>query len=402
MRGMRNLMLTLTSVLAILYAAAAGTPARNVSSRELPTNTQAPGATDDLHWSVQTSGIDTNLRGVSAAYFGKPMAGQPGDVLQVRHIAVWACGSNGVILTSIDFGKTWKRLHVAGGDSLDFRSIVAFDAKTALVMSSGEGDKSRIYKTADGGETWKLEFTDKRPSFFFDALVCKSECYALSDPVDGKFVLVGAQNGENWKELSGDGMPAALPGEGAFAASGTALAIDNDGDLFFGTGGGKAARVFHSPDFGKTWTATDTPIASGNASSGIFSIVLDAKLLIAVGGDYKDPKRTDRVAAYSLDDGKTWQLSAQQPGGYRSAVVLLYGATLAVGPTGEDISEDQGAHWKNIGTLDLNAGFVLDIYNGWAVGAKGTIARLVNHTQYQIRNDERQPDSTPSTTSRSR
>jgi photosystem II stability/assembly factor-like uncharacterized protein len=291
-----------------------------------------------------------------------------------------------VILFSSDEGKTWKRLHVAGGDALDFRSIVAFDAKTALVMSSGEGDKSRIYKTTDGGETWKLEFSDKRPSFFLDALICNAECYALSDPVDGKFVIVATHHYEDWKELPGDAMPAALPGEGAFAASGTALAMDNDGDLFFGTGGGKAARVFHSPDFGKTWTVVDTPIASGNASSGIFSIVATPWAVIAVGGDYKDPSRPYRVAAYSTDRGKTWSLATQQPGGYRSAVVALYGAMLAVGPTGEDISDDFGAHWKHTDSLDLNAAFVLDIDNGWAVGAKGTIARLVNRTQYQIRN----------------
>jgi photosystem II stability/assembly factor-like uncharacterized protein len=378
MRGMRIFILTWAAVLVMLCGATAGAPCLIAPSRELPTNAREGNAADGVSWSVQTSGIDTNLRGVSAA-------DNPDSTGQ--HVVVWACGSNGVILFSSDLGKTWKRLHVAGGDALDFRSIVAFDAKTALLMSSGEGDKSRIYKTTDGGENWKLEFTDKRPSFFLDALVCNAECYALSDPVDGKFVIVATHHYEDWKELPGDAMPAALPGEGAFAASGTALAMNNDGDLFFGTGGGKAARVFHSPDFGKTWTVAETPIASGNPSSGIFSIVLDAKSLIAVGGDYKDPKRTDRVAAYSQDDGKTWTLAAQQPGGYRSAVVRLYGAMLAVGPTGEDISDDFGAHWKHTDSLDLNAAFVLDIDNGWAVGAKGTIARLVNRTQYQIRND---------------
>jgi photosystem II stability/assembly factor-like uncharacterized protein len=403
MRGMRILMLTLPAVVAMLCGATVGTLSLSVPSKELPANARVVNATDDVHWSVQTSGIDTNLRGISAAYISdaiaaRPSANSPGE----RHVAVWACGSNGVILLSKDLGKTWKRLHVAGGETLDFRGIVAFDETTAYLMSSGEGDKSRIYKTMDGGETWKLEFSDKRPSFFLDALVCDRDCYALSDPVDGKFVLVGAQNGENWKELPGDTMPAALPNEGAFAASGTALAMNNDGDLFFGTGGGKAARVFHSPDFGKTWTVAEMPIASGNASSGIFSIVLDAKLLIAVGGDYKDPKRTDRVAAYSVDDGKTWQLSAQQPGGYRSAVVSLYGVMLAVGPTGEDISYDEGAHWKRTDSLDLNAAFILDIFNGWAVGAKGTIARLVNHTQYQIRNDAPRDDPARVTTSLSR
>jgi photosystem II stability/assembly factor-like uncharacterized protein len=375
---MRILTLTLTAVAAMLCSATAGAPCLTAPSRELHTNSRDVNTANDVHWSVQTSGIDTNLRGVSAA-------DNPDSTGQ--HVVVWACGSNGVILTSTDLGKTWKRLHVTGGDALDFRSIVAFDAKTALVMSSGEGDKSRIYKTIDSGETWKLEFTDKRPTFFLDALVCNSDCYALSDPVDGKFVLVVGHNGEDWKELPGDAMPAALPGEGAFAASGTALAMDSDGDLYFGTGGGKSARVFHSPDFGKTWTATDTPIASGNASSGIFSLVATPWAVVAVGGDYKDPNRPSKVAAYSQDEGKTWTLAAQQPGGYRSAVVALYGTMLAVGPTGEDISEDFGAHWKKIGSLDLNAAFVLDIYNGWAVGAKGTIARLVNHMQYQIRND---------------
>jgi len=377
----------------MLCGATAGTLSRSALGRELRTNARDANEAHDVHWSVQTSGIDTNLRGVSAA-------DNPDSTGQ--NFVVWTCGSNGVILFSSDLGKTWTRLHVAGGEALDFRSIVAFDAKTALVMSSGEGEKSRIYKTTDGGENWKLEFTDKRPSFFLDSLVCDGDCYALSDPVDGKFILVAGHNGEDWKELPSDAMPAALPGEGAFAASGTALAMDNDGDLFFGTGGGKSARVFHSPDFGKTWTVAETPIASGNASSGIFSIALDAKLLIAVGGDYKDPKRSDRVAAYSQDDGKTWQLAAQQPSGYRSAVVRLYGAMLAVGPTGEDISYDQGAHWKRTDSLDLNAAFVLDIYNGWAVGAKGTIARLVNHLQYQIRNDAPRDEPARSAASLSR
>ncbi|MGA2847259.1 MAG: oxidoreductase [Candidatus Acidiferrales bacterium] len=378
MRGMRIFTLTLAAVVAMLCGATAGTLSRSVPGRELRINAREGNAPDGVSWSVQASGMDTNLRGVSAA-------DNPDSTGQ--HVVVWACGSNGVILFSSDEGKTWKRLHVAGGDALDFRSIAAFDAKTAVVMSSGEGDKSRIYKTTDGGETWKLEFADKRPAFFLDALICNAECYALSDPVDGKFVLVAGHNAEDWKELPSDAMPAALAGEGAFAASGTALAMDNDGDLFFGTGGAKAARVFHSPDFGKTWTVVDTPIASGNASSGIFSIVATPWAVIAVGGDYKDPSRPYRVAAYSTDHGKTWSLATQQPGGYRSAVVALYGAMLAVGPTGEDISDDFGAHWKHTDSLDLNAAFVLDIYNGWAVGAKGTIARLINHMQYQIRND---------------
>src|SRR5271156_2088464 len=134
-------------------------------------------------WSVQTGGIDTNLRGVSVAEFPDP------DQAPVP--VVWASGSNGVILQSKDMGKTWQRLRVLGGETLDFRSIQALDARTAYVMSSGDGDKSRIYKTTDGGANWKMQYTDKRKEFFLDGLACVSDiaCFAVGDPIDGEFVI---------------------------------------------------------------------------------------------------------------------------------------------------------------------------------------------------------------------
>lgn len=333
------------------------------------TNSQA-----QQSWSVQTSGIDTNLRGVSAVRISHSKSPPSTTTM------VWASGSNGVILQSRDAGAHWKQLTVRGGETLDFRSIQAFDEKIAYVMSSGEGEKSRIYKTFDGGENWKLQYTDKRGSFFLDAMVCIStkQCYAMSDPVDGKFLLLATRDGEHWDELPRDHMPAALPAEGAFAASGTCLAIYDRREIYFATGG-PAARVFHSPDLGGTWTVVDTPIASGNASSGNFSITRRGDSMILVGGDYKDVNRSDRTAAYSLDRGATWTLAATPPHGFRSAVVFVEGKLLvAVGTGGEDISRDQGAHWTSTGSLDLNALVVLDNRNVWAVGPKGTIARWID------------------------
>jgi photosystem II stability/assembly factor-like uncharacterized protein len=326
-------------------------------------------------WKVQTSGVDSNLRGVSAAY-APDAKGLPMPV-------VWASGSNGVILRSTDLGKTWKRLHVAGGDALDFRGIVAFNAATVYVMSSGEGEKSRIYKTTDGGESWTLQYTDKRKEFFLDSIACLSDthCFALSDPLDGKFLLLTTSDGTHWHPLPSGNMPAALPGEGAFAASNTCLLLSGE-EIFFGTGG-PAARVFHSADKGRTWTVSETPLAHGNASSGIFSITRgDQSEVVVAGGDYQDPKQASAVAAYSLDEGKTWQLSAQQPGGYRSAVACLeHALCVAVGPNGEDFGTGQvsATGWKSADSLNLNAVAILDLKNGWAVGPKGTIARYIGN-----------------------
>src|SRR6266545_446057 len=103
------------------------------------------GTTTAQWWSVQTSGLDTNLRGVSVSH-NETRQGK-------KHRVIWASGSKGVILRSTDDGNTWQQLHVAGGDDLDFRDIEGFGADIAFVMSSGDGDKSRIYKTIDGGKT---------------------------------------------------------------------------------------------------------------------------------------------------------------------------------------------------------------------------------------------------------
>jgi len=326
-------------------------------------------------WKVQTSGIDTNLRGVSAAYVR--------DAKGLRAPVVWASGSKGVILRSLDEGKSWQRLYVVGGEGLDFRGIVAFNEKIAYVMSSGDGEKSRICKTIDGGQTWALQYTDKRKEFFLDAIACLSEthCLALGDPIDGKFLLLSTTDGAHWQPLASDGMPKALPGEGAFAASNSSLLVSGE-DIFFGTSG-PAARVFRSPDSGRTWTVAETPIAHGNASSGIFSIAhAEEKEIVAVGGDYQDPTRASAVAAYSLDEGQTWQLSEHQPGGFRSAVACDDEGALcvAIGPSGEDVSLSKitAALWKSTDCLKFNAVVLLNRVTGWAVGSNGTIARFLN------------------------
>ena len=331
-----------------------------------------PGAvTEAQWWRIQTSGIDTNLRGVSVTSV-KSAKGFPVS-------EVWASGSKGVILRSLDEGETWSRLHVPGGDALDFRGIVAFSEKIAYVMSSGEGEKSRIYKTADGGETWNLQYTDKRKEFFLDAIACLSEnhCYALGDPIDGRFLLLSTTDGEHWNPLPSETMPKALPTEGAFAASNSSLLLSGE-EIFFGTGG-PVARVFHSPDAGRTWSAAESPLAHGKASSGIFSITGGNRTdVVIAGGDYQDSKLASAVAAYSHDGGKTWQLSELQPGGYRSAVAAFGKLTfLSVGPTGEEICEDRGAHWKQTGSLNLNSVAVFGEQSAWAVGPNGTIARFM-------------------------
>jgi photosystem II stability/assembly factor-like uncharacterized protein len=324
-------------------------------------------------WDVKETGVDSNLRGVSVV----PNSGA-GEI-----VTIWATGSNGAVLRSTDSGKTWQKLSIPEAESLDFRGVQALNPDTAYVMSSGEGAQSRIYKTTDGGKNWKLQYKGEQKSFFLDALICEHEkhCVALSDPVDGKFVLLVNQDGERWRELPRERLPAALPKEGAFAASNSSLCVDGK-DVYFGTGG-PAARLFASHDFGQTWTAAETPLSSGNASSGIFSLSCEGDVIVAVGGDYQDPQRAYKNAAVTRDGGKTWRLATQPPGGYRSSVGRFDGGFVAVGPTGTEISTD-GLIWKNTGSENFNTYFYSRKSGGWAGGPHGNVARFVARSLNEI------------------
>ena len=68
---------------------------------------------------------------------------------------------------------------------------------------------------------------------------------------------------------------------------------------------------------------------------------------IIVGGDYKQDTLTRNNVFLTTNRGKTWIAPATPTRGYRECVAYLSGDTaIAVGPTGMDISEDGGMHWR--------------------------------------------------------
>lgn len=319
-------------------------------------------------WNVLPTSVDANLRGIAV-------------VVHRSNTIVWATGSQGTILRSTDGGQTWSPVHIDGAEKLDFRGVQTFDDKTVFVMSSGEGGQSRIYRSKDSGSTWEMQYTDKRKEFFLDALACSDEthCFALSDPVGGKFLLLATTDGAHWQELPQDQMPAALPKEGAFAASNSSLLLYDKAEIYFVTGGA-AARVFHSKDLGQTWSVKETPMLSGKPSEGIFSMVRAGDTLVVVGGDYSEAKRNEKTAAYSSDEGETWHLAEELPAGFRSSVDTYDAGFVAVGPTGAETSRD-GVRWTKIDAPELNAVTFIS-GKGWAVGAKGVVAQFVDRTEY--------------------
>src|SRR5580693_4004863 len=121
-------------------------------------------------WAIENSGTTADLRGIDNVGGG----------------VAWASGTNGTVLRTEDGGYLWQTCAIPlGAEHLDFRGIQGFDANTAIVMSSGKGDLSRLYKTTDGCQTWTLLFTNPDKTGFWDAIQFANPKFALlvGDPV---------------------------------------------------------------------------------------------------------------------------------------------------------------------------------------------------------------------------
>jgi len=324
----------------------------------------ASGTANAQSWQAQTSHTTAELRGLSV----------------VSSTVAWASGTRGTVLRTID-GSHWQAMQVPEADKIDFRDIQAFDADTAIAMGAGPGAASRLFRTVDGGAHWTAVANNAYADGFWDGMAFwdKNNGILFGDPVKGRFqIYVTADAGASWREVEAKGLDA-LPSEGAFAASGTSIAVAGSQDAWIATGGAAEARVFHSSDRGRSWRAETTPIPAGAAAKGVFSVAFaNPKEGVAVGGDYKDAKLAGVNGARTSDGGATWSAVPVQPQGYLSVVVPVPGAAaslVAGGLAGSGFSRDGGKSWTTIDTTPINTvGFAAPT-SGWAVGPKGLLMK---------------------------
>ena len=229
-------------------------------------------------------------------------------------------------------------------------------------MSSGKGDLSRLYKTTDGCQTWKLVATNPDAAGFWDSVRAESDERALilGDSV-GKRCRIWSWGARG---LEPDYQGPCDRGEGSFAASNSVLQVVDSPQV---DPTWKYTLRFASETVSRTYltvfreevTQTCEPCRSeidragfvlkDSESAGIFSFEFRDDIVgVLVGGDFKKPDASNNSAGYSDDGGISWHPARTPPHGYRSAVA--YDADtktwITVGPNGTDISTDDGENWR--------------------------------------------------------
>ncbi|MEP7318524.1 MAG: oxidoreductase, partial [Panacibacter sp.] len=282
------------------------------------------------------------------------------------------------VARSVDGGKTFEWLTVAGYEKRDFRDIEAFDANTAIIM--GIAEPAVILKTKDGGKNWYKVFEDTTKGMFLDAMDFdeKGNGFVIGDPVAGNlFEAFTVDNGDHWTSLNmPDPAKKLADGEAFFASSGSNIVVTGNIDYptIYATGG-TVSRLFYKE---KIYPLN---IIQGKESTGANSVAIDpsGKNAVIVGGDFSaDTFAVLNCVLIKLKNKPEVKHPKTPPHGYRSCVeYITKNKLITCGTSGVDISTDGGMNWQLISKQSFHVCQKAKKGNAvFLAGGNGKIARL--------------------------
>jgi photosystem II stability/assembly factor-like uncharacterized protein len=267
-------------------------------------------------------------------------------------------GGNGVY-KSIDAGKTWNFVGLADTHSIG-RLIVhpknpdlAFVA--ALGHPFGDNEERGVFRTRDGGKTWEkvlykdaktgaidITFDPTNPNILFAALwQAKRQPWTMDSGGPGSGLYRSADGGATWKEINEHGLPEGIKGRIGVTVSGAnpnriwAVIEAEKGGIYRSDDGGESwqlltddhrfrqrawyySHIFADPKSADTVYILNTAMYRSNDGGKTFSPVRaphgDNHALWI---DPTNPKRlingNDGGATISIDGGQNWSSIYTQP-----------------------------------------------------------------------------------------
>src|SRR5262245_23399915 len=189
----------------------------------------------------------------SVVYVGSGEANIRGNV---------ALGSG--IFRSTDAGQSWQQVWKGRGQ-IGTMAVHPHDANIAFaaVLGSPFGPSSErgVYRTTDGGKNWQrvlykddvtgasdIAFDQNNPKILFAGLwQAKRQPWKLTSGGPGSGLYRSADGGDTWKKLEGDGLPV-----GEWGKIGVRVAPSNP-NVVYALIEAKDGGLFRSDDAGKTW-----------------------------------------------------------------------------------------------------------------------------------------------------
>ncbi len=228
------------------------------------------------------------------------------------------------IYKTTDGGKTWKNMGLKSTYRIA-RIVVHPDNQdvvyvAAMGHSFGPQKERGIYKTTDGGTTWKqILFVDENTGGADIAINPKNpdellaatwqlhiNTWGLNSGGPGSGVFHSTDGGDTWKAMSENGLPG---GEKNPNAGKIAVAISQSHpNIFYALMEQDHTSLYRSDDSGKTW----------NKQSINHTMAERAPYYTRIGIDIEDPDRIYFLSvrfAMSIDGGKTLVAKAPRGGG---------------------------------------------------------------------------------------
>jgi len=275
---------------------------------------------------------------------------------------LWASGSKGSVVKSLDGGESFEWMQVKGYETRDFRAIHAWDDKEVLIVAVAA--PAVILKTLDGGLSWEKVYENADTSMFLDAVTFKDDKVGtvIGDPINDTIFLLNTEDrGAHWNKVNASFWKSkVVEGEAFFASSNSNFVYDYQSNYFIS--GGIKSRLWMDG------FAMDIPIIQGSKSTGANSIAISPNQnhLIIAGGDfslpgemnnnfvkldrYKYPNTTEKHLSKSVYFWKV-DKKVNNLNGYKSSLVFLNNnLIIACGTSGVDISKNRGKYWEKIST----------------------------------------------------
>ncbi len=269
------------------------------------------------------------------------------------------------VYKSTDGGDNWEHVGLVGSERIARIQVSPTDGNTVWVCATGhlwnDNEERGVYKTTDGGKTWKLVLK-------VDA---KTGCSDLAvDPQDPSLVYAGMwqfrrgassfssggpgsgfyksrDGGETWKKIEA-GLPAGDKGRVAVAVAPSRTAT------LYALVESKNTALYRSDDTGESWREV-------NSSFNIQVRPFYFALVVVDPTDHNRVYKPGLSLTFSSDGGKTFNSSfTGGGGGVHSDHHALWinpanPQELVLGTDGGVyISNDRGNHWRHVKSLPIS------------------------------------------------